>query len=70
MSVSQPYIQCNPGVKRRRHLSAHPANKPSSQPVTYSGFQNPKQEAYYCKLMQKLLQLMQGRLLCFYRNGK
>ena len=33
-----------------------------------SGFLNPKQEGYYCRLMEKLIQTLQTRLLDFYTN--
>ena len=38
--------------------------------MAHSGFQNAKQEHYYNKLVQKLVQMLQSRVLKFYNNGK
>ena len=36
----------------------------------FSGFQDQKQEAFYCRVVEKLIQTLVERLLQFYNNGK
>lgn len=47
-------------------LSLMTANNDIMRSNHYSGFQNGKQEIYYCRLLEKLVKMMQDRLLQFY----